>query len=122
LAELLAMTVQQPVIALPALRVGGNGLDSNDMENDLAIEVMSRELTDVLSNATAEADFADEVSARLMPPVQLSLADIDLFAEHAIRWVLQDSELAPVAIAAPAPTSPLQNKIKDQVKDLQPIF
>jgi hypothetical protein len=124
LAELMAMTGGQPARALPALRTETDGLGSHEMENDLAIEVMSRELKDVLSKATAEANFADEVSARLMPPVQLSLADIDLFAEHAIRWVLQDSEIEPVAIApqAPAPTTQLQDKIRDKVKDLQPIF
>ncbi|MGI8932642.1 MAG: hypothetical protein ACR2FS_01060, partial [Phormidesmis sp.] len=64
-------------------------------EDDLTIELMVRELDDILDQATAEASFADAVSDRSMPPVRLSLKEVDLFAEHAVRWVLKDLGLNP---------------------------
>ncbi|MEO0768385.1 MAG: hypothetical protein AAFY72_02975 [Cyanobacteria bacterium J06649_4] len=59
---------------------------------DLSIEIMARELNRALEESNAESCFAKEVAARNIEPVQLSLEDIDIFAEKAIHWVLQDLE------------------------------
>ena len=61
-------------------------------ELDLSIEIMARELNRVLEKTSAESRFAEEVAARNINPVRISLEDIDIFAEKAIQWALQDLE------------------------------
>ncbi len=71
------------------------------IEDDLTVEIMVRELDEILNQATVEDDFSGEVDIRPTAPVQLPLKEIDLFAEHAVRWVLKDLGLhnAPNATA-----------------------
>lgn len=88
--QLLEMTGQSPQMISASVFT-----QADTAEDDLTIELMVRELDDILDQATAEASFADAVSDRSMPPVQLSLKEVDLFAEHAVRWVLKDLGLNP---------------------------
>lgn len=62
---------------------------ANTVEDDLTVEIMVRELDEILQ-ATAEDHFGGGVDTGSAPPVQLPLKEIDLFAEHAVRWVLKD--------------------------------
>ncbi len=96
LTQLLEMTGQSMQVISPSVLA-----QADSAEDDLTIELMVRELDDILNQATAEASFADAVSARAMPPVQISLREVDLFAEQAVRWVLKDLGLNPDA-AQPA--------------------
>ncbi|CAN5690212.1 hypothetical protein BH23CYA1_BH23CYA1_14580 [soil metagenome] len=88
--QLLEMTGQSPQVISASVLT-----QADTAEDDLTIELMVRELDDILDQATAEASFADAVSDRSMPPVRLSLKEVDLFAEHAVRWVLKDLGLNP---------------------------
>ena len=62
-------------------------------ESKLTEEIMLRELEDIVGQSAPEARFAKELSERNIEPVQLSLDEIDAFAESAVRWVLEDSNL-----------------------------
>ncbi|MEL6261862.1 MAG: hypothetical protein AAFR12_12430 [Cyanobacteria bacterium J06626_6] len=57
---------------------------------DRSIEIMAQELEQALNRATAEPSVVAAKPARKPEPVRLSLDEIDLFAQHAIRWVLKD--------------------------------
>lgn len=61
---------------------------------DLTIEMMSRELNELLERSTPEGSLSHEIQSRAIAPVKLSLDEADLFAEHAIRWILKDLGLA----------------------------
>lgn len=66
-------------------------LDDVLTDDDLSVELMARELDEAISQAaTTEELFSEEVRSRPVEPVYLSLDEIDLFAEQAIRWVLKD--------------------------------
>lgn len=72
--------------------------DTSPTDN-LAIEIMSRELDEILSLSTAES-FEQEKQDRAIASIQLPIDKIDAFAESAVRWVLKDLS------NTPGPTTP----------------
>ncbi|MGB7084936.1 MAG: hypothetical protein WBD47_05250 [Phormidesmis sp.] len=106
---------------------------------DLQIEAMSRELDYALSGIapdsiaqaladnptpiTTESTFAQEVTARQeIDPVQLPLNDVDIFAEHAVRWVIKDLGLAAATanLNSIEPSSPHPNSLQTNSSSLKP--
>jgi len=67
--------------------------------DNLAIEIMSRELDEILSPSTAES-FEQEKQERAIASIQLPIDKIDAFAESAVRWVLKDLSNTP-SLATP---------------------
>ena len=64
-------------------------------DNSLTIERMVQELNEAIGHTTPDSSLADEILAneikkRESEAVQLSLDDIDIFAEHAVQWILKD--------------------------------
>jgi hypothetical protein len=66
-------------------------------EDDLIVELMSRDLDDMLKLTTPEGSLAHEIRERAIAPMRISLAEVDLLAEHAIRWILKDLGVSPFA-------------------------
>ena len=107
--QLLEMTGQSPQMISASILA-----QADTAEDDLTIELMVRELDDILNQTTAETSFADAVSSRAMPPVRLSLQEVDRFAEHAVRWVLKDLGLNPDSaepVAEPVRLEPAHQEI-----------
>ncbi len=61
----------------------------------LAIEVMSRELDEMLGSSTVDARFKEELQERAIATIQLPFEKIDALAESAVRWVLKDLSSSP---------------------------
>lgn len=68
-------------------------------ENSLTIEMMVRDLSEAIGQTTPEGSLNQEIQTRQLAPAQLSLNDVDLFAEHAVQWVLKDLGISPMATA-----------------------
>ncbi len=71
--------------AVPALTV-------ESVESILGVEVMAKELEDIMSvsGPTLAPSRILPTRAALTEPIKLSVREIDLFAEQVIRWVLND--------------------------------
>lgn len=71
--------------AVPALTV-------ESVESILGVEVMAKELEDIMSvsGPTLAPSRILPARAALTEPIKLSVREIDLFAEQVIRWVLND--------------------------------
>ncbi len=104
-------------------------METESLTDDLAIEMMSRELSELIERSTPEGSLTHEINARAIAPVKLSLDDVDLFAEHAIRWILKDLGLArPVATLSPAEADfrtaagvPLDEDLVDEAIDIESL-
>jgi len=92
LAELMEITGQSARM-LPAAKEPA-ALEEN---NSLTIETMVRDLQEVIGTTTPEGSLVQEIQSREIEPVQLSLEDVDLFAEHALQWILKDLGISPMA-------------------------
>ena len=92
LAELQEIT-GQPV------QLMGEASTSTDeaLENNLSIELMSRELNEMLAQTTAEAQLNQEVEARAIAPVVVPLNNIEQLANQAVDWIVKDLGLSPMA-------------------------
>jgi hypothetical protein len=100
LRELLEITGQsvRVVEEIPALYGAESDLFPDGLDDDsLTIELLSRNLESILVQSTPEGSLAHEIRERAIAPVRLSLAEVDLFAEHAIRWILKDLGLSSLA-------------------------
>ncbi|MEL6815278.1 MAG: hypothetical protein AAFP03_10755 [Cyanobacteria bacterium J06598_3] len=75
-------------------------------DDELSVELLTRELDDAIAQATTtEERLSEEVRSRPVEPVHLSLDEIDLFAEQAIRWVLKDLGYVPAESANVSPAN-----------------
>ncbi|MGB3298294.1 MAG: hypothetical protein WBA76_08485 [Phormidesmis sp.] len=72
---------------------------SYSAEDSLTIEVMTRDLDNVLHKAapTVEGSLLSEINERAKASVKLPLKEVDAFADHAVRWILKDLGLTTVA-------------------------
>lgn len=67
------------------------------LEDSLTVEMASHELNEMLTQATAEESLNQEIKTRLNAPVKVSLDDVDLLADRAVDWILEDLGLSPMA-------------------------
>ncbi|KPQ33350.1 MAG: TSC-22/dip/bun family [Phormidesmis priestleyi Ana] len=91
----------------------GNKTGSDDIESfnqNLSIEIMTRDLQDFIQQSTAENDLARQITARNIESVTLSLEDIDAFAEQAINWAIKDLNLSPLAVELDLAEMELRNQ------------
>lgn len=71
-------------------QLGRPSVADTSVGTELAIESMSRELTQMIQDTTPEGEFANAVSDKAIEPVKLLWDDVEGFAENAVRWVLRD--------------------------------
>lgn len=67
------------------------------VDDSLTLELLTRNLDNILQQTTPEGSLAHEIRERAIAPVQVSLAEVDILAELAIRWILKDSGHSPLA-------------------------
>ncbi|MFK8185739.1 MAG: hypothetical protein AB8B99_20375 [Phormidesmis sp.] len=95
LAELMELTGQTTRM-LPA---APENTITTAAEDHLTIEMMVRDLSDAIGPSTPEGSFTQEIKSRQLSPVQLSLNNVNLLAEHAVQWILKDLGISPMAAA-----------------------
>jgi hypothetical protein len=66
-------------------------------DDSLTLELLTRNLDDILQQTTPEGSLAHEIRERGIAPVKISLAEVDILAELAIRWILKDLSHSSVA-------------------------
>ncbi|MGB7250556.1 MAG: hypothetical protein WBC73_16590, partial [Phormidesmis sp.] len=94
----------------------------------IAPDSIAQALADTPTLITTESTFSQEVTARQeIDPVQLPLNDVDIFAEHAVRWVIKDLGLAAATAnlnsiepSSPHPNSPHPNSLQTNSSSLKP--
>ena len=97
LAELQEITGQSVRLTEAPAELTGDSL-----EDSLSIEMMSRDLNEMLLDTT-DSDNVDKERLDLddkpiaIAPITLPLDNIDLFADQAIDWVIKDLGLSPMA-------------------------
>lgn len=106
-AEALPTELLQPTEQSAQVIRAYAAAQTDTVEDDLTVEIMVRELDEILNQATTEAEFTGEVDTQPVAPVQLPLQEIDLFAEHAVRWVLKD-----LGLDAPADRQALAEHVR----------
>lgn len=107
LEQLLALTqptkTKSETLAL-AKTVGDRHTSTSRIKSSPNIEAMSRELDEIIKNATTEARFTSEVLGRRLQnhqlnsniePIRLPIEQVDAFAESAVQWVLKDLRTYP---------------------------
>ena len=92
LAELMEITGQTVHLLSPASETEAQ---NNSAANSLTIETMVKELNEIIGSAMPEGSLAQEIQSSGLAPAQLSLNDVDLFAEHAVHWILKDLGISP---------------------------
>jgi hypothetical protein len=67
------------------------------VDDSLTLELLTRNLDDILQQTTPEGSLAHEIRERGIAPVKVSLAEVDILAELAIRWIFKDQGQSPLA-------------------------
>ncbi len=83
----------------------------------IAIEIMTRELQEIVDQATPEGSLANEIQSRAVESVHLPLDEVDAFVERAIDWVIKDLGLSPMAAELDAAESAVKAAVKSPVAD-----
>ena len=97
LAELLEITGQSPRLLAAAEDAAAKASER------ITVEMMVNDLNEALGSLTLESNLAQAIQEKAIASVELSVDDVDLFAEHAVQWILKDlgvsSGVAPIAAA-----------------------
>ena len=123
LAELMEITGQSARLLEPAKTSKSNLSDlSDEAANELTIETMVRDLNEAIGKTTPEGSLAAEIQSRQLDPVQLSLENVDLFAECAVQWILKDLGISsPVAAELDEAEAEVRGWSKEEVAEIKAI-